>query len=243
MPATPRYTFRQELPVLIEVGKDTVLTCPVYRDGALAVPASATVAVIGPAGENYAPAATVVGGVAEATLLGATTSGKEPGGGWRVEWTLAGLAGASDEVVFRSSCYLVRYRLYPTVTDEDIARRVPALRTTFEGRPTTAANYQGAIDEADTAIQRKLLENHRRPWLIVDPWALRECWLCLSLFFIYDALVGVTPDGDPYSERADHFYRAFEASWSKAQVHLDWDEDGSAEEGKTTAAKAPVWTC
>lgn len=246
MPATPRYTTRQDLPFLIEIGKDTVLACPVYRDGALVEPASATVTVYDAANVAVvsAAAASVVSSVAEYTLSAATTAALLPSSGWRVEFTLVALAGASSSVLLTSSAYLVRRRLYPTIADADVARRVPSLAITFAGRPTVASTYQGAIDEADTIVQRRLLEGGRRPWLLVEPWALREVWLTLTIAIVYEGLVGVAGDGDPYTARAAHWHDLYEAAWATAQSAMDWDQDGAADSTERTSAKpAGVWLC
>lgn len=245
MAATPRYTVRQDLPYLLEVGRAVTLTCPVYASGALVAPTSGTVSVYNDTGTAVVDAAsvTVSGSIAEYTVLGSTTTDLDPSAGWRVEWLLTLTGG--DVIAPRSTAYLVRRRLYPTISDADVAKRVPALATSRgAARPTTLTTYQGLIEEADTEVQRRLIAAGRRPWQVVDAWALRECWLTLTIALIYDSLVAVAGPDDPYSERAAHFRALFEAAWTAATVQLDWDEDGTVDNSSRTAVRpSGVWLC
>lgn len=244
MAATPRYTVRQDLPYLIELGRDTVLTCPVYYEGSLSAPSSGTITIYDATNTAVVSAAnvTVSGSIAQYTVTAATTTSLDPEEGWRVEWVLTLSTG--DVVRPRSTAYLVRYRLFPTIADADVAKRVPVLATTHAARPTTATTYQGHIEEADTEIQRRLLNAGRRPWLVVDPWALRECWLTLTIALIYDSLVA-TSGADPHAERAAHFRGLFEAAWTAASLQLDWDDDGQVDDttSRTAARPSGVWLC
>ena len=244
MAATPRYSTRQDLPYLIEVGQAVTLACPVYRDGALVASTAGTISIYDADGTAVVSAAAVTpGSTAEYTVSSLTTSGLDPSANWRVEWLLTLTGG--DVVTPRSTAHLVRRRLYPTISDADIARRVPALATSFAGRPTIATTYQGLIDEADTEIQRRLILGGRRPWLVVDAWALREVYLTLTIALIYDALTATAGQGDPYTERAAHWRSMFEAEWARTSVQLDVDEDGQVDEPDTRASAKPsgVWLC
>lgn len=245
--ATPRYTTRQELPYLVEKGRDTVLSCPVYAGDALSAPtlsgSSITVYDESNTAIVNAQAVTIVGSIAEYTIPAALTTSRNPSSGWRVEWTLAGLSGAPGPQVFRSSAYLVRYRLFPTIAGADIGKRIPALATSFAGRPTTATTYSDAIEEADTEVQRRLIVNQRRPWLIVEPWVLREAWLTLAIAIVYEGLAAVSTEEGPYMERAKYYRQLFEDAFGTASSSMDWDQDGSADSTKRTPARpGVVWT-
>jgi hypothetical protein len=245
--ATPRYTTRQDLPYLLEVGQDVKLCAPVYDNGALVAPTAGTITIYDETGTAVVSAAavTISGSQAEYTAIGSLTSSRSPSAGWRVEWSLTLTGG--DVVRPRSTAYVVRRRLYPTIADLDVAKRVPSLAITFDGRPTSAGTttYQGYIEDADTEVQRRLISAGRRSWLVVDAWALREVWLTLTIALIYDALVGAASPGDPYAERAAHFRELFEAAWTSATLQLDWDEDGDVDEvdRRTSARPAGVWLC
>lgn len=245
MSATPRYSTRADLPPLVEIGRDTVLTCPVHAAGALVAASSASLSLYDDTGAAVLTdaAATVPGGIAEYTVAAALTSSREPSGLWRVVWTVT-IPAAPAPVVFRFTLYLVRHRLYPTIADEDVGKRVPSLAIDFPGRPTIVESYADAIEEADTEVQRRLLEGGRRPWLVCEPWALRETWLCYAIAIIYEGLVAAAPDGEPYGDLGAAWRKRAEDAFSAAKSTVDYDEDGTAD-GTERAAMRPagVWLC
>ena len=71
------YTARLTGPTLLEKGRDTVITCPVYRDNALVVPSAVAVSIWTAAGVSVVAAAagTVTGSIATYTVAAASTSG------------------------------------------------------------------------------------------------------------------------------------------------------------------------
>lgn len=244
MAATPRYTTRLDLPHLIELGQATVLVCPVYSSGALVSPSAGTITITDGANTAVVSAAavTITGGIAQYTVLGAVTSALSPSSSWRVLWSLT----LPDGTVFvhRSEAFLVRYRLYPTISDQDVVRRIPALSTTAASRPTTVSTYQGFIEEADTIIQQALIAAGRRPWLVMSPSALRESWLTLTIAMIFDSLSAVAAPGDPWTERATHWRGLYTAAWAAASTTMDWDQDGFADSTERLAAKpSGFWLC
>jgi hypothetical protein len=242
--ATPRYTTRLDSPHLIELGQTTVLVCPVYYQGALVTPSAGTITIsdAGQAAVISAAAVTISGGIAQYTVSSGTTASLSPSSGWRVLWSLT-LPG-SIPWLQRTEAYLVRQRLYPTIADADVARRVPALATQNQGRPTASASYQGLIEEADAEVQRRLRAAGRRPWLVMSPADLRESWLTYTLALIYDSLAGQGSPTDPYAERAAHYRAAFEAAWAQAALTMDWDQDGYQDSTERVSAKpAGVWLC
>jgi hypothetical protein len=241
--ATPRYSTRADLPPLVEIGRDTVLTCPVYAAGALVAAVSATVTIYDDVGAVMdAGPAPPSGGIAECTVLAATTAGKAPSGLWRIVWEVTLAAGAP--VSFRSTLYLVRYRLYPTIADADVGKRVPSLSLTFAGRPTIVSSYSDAIEEADTIVQRTLLEDARRPWLVCEPWSLREAWLCYAIAVIYEGLIVSSPDGEPYGDLAVSWRKRADDAFKAAKSTVDYDEDGAADGVGRQSARAPgTWLC
>jgi len=73
------------LPV-IEKGVDSILTAPVYRDGALVEPVSATCAVYDTTNTVVSSgSASIVADVATYTVTSASTSTRTPEEGWRIE--------------------------------------------------------------------------------------------------------------------------------------------------------------
>lgn len=241
MAATPRYSTRAELPVLVEIGRATRLTCPLYADGAAVAPSAATVTLYDAAEAVIVTAAAdVSSGVAE-YALGAQSAA--PSSRWRVEWSIT-VPTAPDAVVLSSTVYVVRRRLYPTIADADVGKRVPSLALTFAGRPTIVDSYSDAIEEADTEVQRLLIQADRRPWLVMEPWALRETWLCYTIAIIYEGLVAAAAEGEPYGDLAARWRERADMAFKAAQSQMDWDQDGDADSTERTALRpAGVWLC
>jgi hypothetical protein len=237
------YTTRQPLPHLVEIGRQSLLAGPVYYAGAAVQPDSTVLTVYDEA-NTVVPTSAVsyAFGIAIATVAAATTSARSPSSRWRVEWvhTLS-----AEEISFRDECYLVRHRLRPTITDDDIAARLPILDTDAAGRLTTAATYQDQIEEADIEVQSRLITEGRRPNLIVSPSALREAWLTKTIAIIFDGLSAASGDvGDPYAAKAAEWERKFEAAYSRARAAFDWDDDGVADVGGRVGPRAGVhWLC
>jgi hypothetical protein len=229
----------------VEVGADSRLTAPVYHGGALVAATGGTISIFDDANVAVIDGAAVTldGGVAEYTVAAATTAARHPTEGWRAEWSITLTGG--DVVRPRGLVYLVRRRLYPTISDVDVAQRVPSLALDNPARPTSVASYQGYIDEADTIVQSALIRKGRRPWLVLDPWALRECWLTKTLHLIYSSLSSTAAPGEVgYRDTADAYRDEYNVAWSEASVILDYDQDGFPEEMTRTPAKPPgVWLC
>lgn len=232
------YTTRQALPHLIELGRATTLSAPVYLDGTLTAPSAGTVSVYDEGGDVIVSAAavTVTASVATYTVSGPLTSDLTPSDRWRVEWTLT-VSGTT--VPIRDEAALVRYRLRPTITDADIGQRIRILSTDLAARPTSATTYSAAIEEADIRVQTDLLREGRRPWLVVSASALRECWLSAAIAVILDGLaIAHASDGDPYAARARDWDERYERAMSRARVAMDWDDDGEADAGGRTGPRA-----
>lgn len=238
--ATTRYTARFRLPELFERGRDEAFRCETYRDGQLAVPSAGSVTVYDAAGSVVAtPAVSIVGGIATATLLGATTSPLLFDEGWHVEWVLT----MPDTIQhrFRNDAYLVHYRLYPVISDIDIARRLRALDLNEPSAITTRTTHQDAIDEADVELQLRLIEKGRRPWLVATPSALRMSWLHLAIAIELESLA---TQNAALRETAQDWRARYESAFTNASAQFDYDQDGMAElTGRESVRRSGFWVC
>jgi hypothetical protein len=78
----------------------------------------------------------------------------------------------------------------------------------------------------------------------MEPWALREVWLCYAISIIYDGLIAAAADGEPYGDRAREWREAAEAAFSRASSRMDYDEDGTPDaSGREGLSRAGVWLC
>lgn len=240
--ASTRYTARFQLPDLLERGADQIIWCPVYRSGALVAPTTGTVTVRSRTATVVdAAAATISGSIARYTIPAASlpsTLSFETG--WSVEWLLDMPDGETHR--FRNGAALVRARLYPTITDADLIRRVRALDPSLTSVLTTQTHYQDQIDEADVEVQLRLLADDRRPNLIADPTSLRQVWLDLTIAIIFEDLAA---HDNHYAEVATMWRQRYGAAYDQATLLLDYDEDGQVDDPSTRepVRDAVIWTC
>jgi len=237
-----RYTARFQLPELLERGRAELIFCPIYRDGAAVAPSAGTITITDSRGVAVVSAAavTITGSIAQYSVADGVTSALDFGDGWAFVWALTMPDGVVHK--FRNNGALVAFRLYPTITDADIARRVSGLDTSSATALTSATNYQNSIDEADVEVQLRLLERGRRPWLIASPSALRMVWLTLAVAIIIEDLA---TRNDEYVEAAARWRTRYESAWASATLLLDYDQDGQADSAnERVAARDPViWLC
>lgn len=231
MPLTDqRHSVRLPLPDLFERGTDTVAYAPVYLDGALVAPSAGTVSVYDT--NNVAvvdgAAVTISGDIAQYTVTGATTTGLTLGEGWRIEWALTVGALTVNAV---NDAALVRRVLHPAISDVDLYRRVPALDPNGSAPITSLTDYQDALDESWTVLQRRLIDKGHRPSLVISPGALRECHLQLCLGMVYDDLQVRLANPD-YADRAKVAYDRYEAAWKGLALVYDEDDDGQVDLGE-----------
>jgi hypothetical protein len=163
------YTARLLGPTILEAGTDSVITCPVYRAGALVAPTSGTVDVYDETNTLIVSAAVVVvASIATYTVLATATAAKVPSEGWRFEWSL--VLSPTRTKNFRTDGVLALHRLYPVIADVDLLQLHPELARLM---PPTESNYQDVIDAVFGEAESRLVGAGRRPWLILSAHALR----------------------------------------------------------------------
>lgn len=235
-----RYTARLPLPDLIVRGVNHTVKCEVYLDGAADTLASATVSVYNASNTAVVDAAvaTVAGGVASYTITAATTTGQTLGSKWRVEWAITLSTGA---VIYpRNSAALVRNGLWPVIADVDLVRRVSSLDTTSSTVITSAADYQDYIDEAWTEIQLRLIGLGNRPNLIMEPSALRQPHLLLSLALVFEDLA--TRLNPAYMEQAASFRAQYDDAFRALNPEYDHSDSGQPDARRRPVVPT-VWLC
>lgn len=225
------------LPDLIERGRDTALSCPLFRLGAAYDVASGTYTLRRPDGSKLVDAATVAvaSGVASYTVVGTATTGQALGDGWVSVWDLTGTDGARHVVEHEAA--LVRRALYPVVTESDLYRREPSLRPGANA-VTSRTDYSDEIDEAWVMVQRRLLSAGRRPWLVLSPDALREPHLCTALSLVFEGLAGRSGD-EVWARKAETYRDQAERAWKMVRLAYDEDEDGTTD--ARVAANPVIW--
>lgn len=242
--APPRYTARFPFPEPLELGADAVVDCPVYRDGALVAPtqSGSTLTVTDPGGTVVVDAAavTVTGSVATytipASILPATLAVED---GWLLVWSLV-ISGVTYK--FRQDGSSVRCRLYPTITDADVVRRVRSLDPSLAAVITTRSTFQGDIDEADIEVQNRMFATGKRPHMVARPSALRAVWLAMTVAIVFEDLA--SRNADAYAQTAADWRKRAEDEWARAAPLFDTDGDGQADVGgQSGIGSAELWSC
>ena len=229
------YTARLIGPEILEAGRDNVVSCPVYNNGAVVTPSAGTLTIY--TSQNVAVSAgsvTVVGGVAQAIVTASALSAYQPSDGWRFEWALT---ISSVVYTFRRDGSLVYRRLYPVVTDVDLMRSHTDLARRM---PTTEASYQDYLDEAWARIESQLINTGKRPWLIMAPSALRDCHVYQTLVLIFRDFATAGP-GTAEWEMMLHYEALLERAWGILTYPQCEPKTGKAE-GEAGARTSPTGT-
>ena len=237
-----QHTIRFTGPHLIEATRATLLSAPMYLDGALVAPTgggSSTVTVTKADGTDLVTGATVVvtASVGEYTVLATATALTDLGEGWSATWTL--VAGGVTYVV-RNDAAVVRRRLWPVVSDVDLYRRVRSLDPASAAVITTQADYQDQLDEAWSEINRRLIGKGNRPNLIMSPSSLREVHLLLTLALIFEDLAAQL--NGAYAERPTAYRGQWEAAWSRLSFLYASTDGEQPDSNRTRRSATPtVW--
>lgn len=226
---------------LLTRGVDTEISCPLERAGAAVEVTDGDVLVTGPTGAVATDTVTVTAGVPSYVVDGDDTAALALGDhGWLVTWTLT-VSGETEPVVVRSPAALVRTCLRPVIAAGDLYRRVPALDPASRSaitRDDAGTSHQWAIDESWSEIEDRLLDNGRRPWLVLSPGALRLVHLHAALALIFEDLDSRLSAG-VYAMRAEQHRRAADVAWDRLDLRYDTDRDGAVDE--SVGGSATVW--
>lgn len=178
-------TARFLTPDYLVQGRQQTITCPLYQSGALVAPGSASVIIYDAAGAVVvSDGAEIEDDIASFVVLAAVVPSTLPRGmGWRVEWTMT---TGSNVRTYRNSAGLIRAELAPVVTDLDLFRRESGLDPAGSAPLSTLATFQPFLDEAWVTILGRLVSKGNLPHLIMEPTALREPHLLLTLHLIFE---------------------------------------------------------
>lgn len=231
-----RHTVRLPLPDLIVRGRSHTVYAPVYLSGALVVPILPTVSLYDPSNTAIVSgaAASVTNSIATYTFAAGDLTAYALGERWRLEWVLPLTGGGT--LYPRNEAALVRHALWPVVTDADVIRGRHSL--TGSHPITTETTYQDYLDEAWTTIQRRLIRLGNRPNLVLEPSALAEPHLRLTLAMIFEDLR--TRLNNAWETIAKEHRAAYEAAWSELNPRYDTSDDGFADPNRR-AAQPTVW--
>lgn len=222
------------LPTFLERAKTVTLSMPVYTTGASPTsPSSGTFTLYdGSKVVVVTGAVTVAASVATFTVTAAvlpiTLSLSDA---WQEEWEMT-VDGVVETI--RRDCYLCLRSLYNVVNEAMLLRRVTDL---YNLKPASMANFQGFIDEAWASVQGRLLQDGRRPYLVMNSWALKDCALETTLAFIFSDLDTYMGDGRYQAKAAEH---AAAADKAFTLLRLEYDESETNQRASAVDSVAAV---
>jgi hypothetical protein len=231
------YSARFRSTETIERGRTQTITCPTSRAGATATPTSGTVSISRPDGTALVAAqAVTVATIATFSLPGATTTAEALGEGWLIEWALV----MPDSVThtFRQDAALCRRTLYPVISQDDLTQRhsdLPALLG-------ASASYQPYIDEGFFSICTRLVGAGRRPYLVIQPSALRDAHLMLALHLVFLDYSTSAGDGGRWQALAAHYLASYEQAYGQLRFTYDEDDSNRPDPTKKKSASSQIWT-
>jgi hypothetical protein len=220
MPQVTGYTARFSTPDFLARGEAQTLEMPIYRDGALVVPSGGEYRVLDENGDAVQTGSvTVASSIATFALLAATVPATLAlSTRWQIEWTLT-IGGTA--FTFMRDAHLVLRRLWPVVTDLDLTRLHSELRAWLADDSTDLQDY---IDATWDEVLIWLLQQGRRPYLILSAWSLRAWHVALALAAVFRDYASSAGDGK-YRQLAEHYDAAAVTARDALVLVYDDDED------------------
>lgn len=232
------YAARFRTSETIERGRQQALTCPTQRAGATATPTSGTITIYRPDQTVLVTSAVTIpgGGTATYSLAAATTTAEQLGEGFLVEWALV----MPDAVThtFRNDAAVVRRSLYPVIADADLTMRHSDLPSLLASGTTS---YQAYLDESFATLQGRLISQGRRPYLVIQPSALREAHIALTLHMIFLDFQTSAGDGGRWQALAEHYLRAYTEAWNTLKFTYDESDENKVDPTSKKGAASTVW--
>lgn len=220
------YTFRDDVPEVLERAADQTVSMEVYRDGALVAPtqAGSTLTILDRNGGTVLAATpiVVVASIATVTIAAASLPATLAlGEGWRLRWSLIMAAGLR---VKQREAALARFRLHPPVPETLILTQLYPDIVQALGRYAT--NLQGFMDGAWSYILRALWRVGTWPELIVSQSDLYDPLLHQTVARVGRFLHRLQPNETYWADEAKYHEDKYEAAWSALTVRWDRDQNG-----------------
>ena len=81
----------------------------------------------------------------------------------------------------------------------------------------------------------------RRPYLIIQPSALRDCHLALSLQIIFTDYQTSAGDGGRWQALSEHYQRMYTDAWNQLRFSYDEADENKINPNTKKAGSSTVW--
>ena len=151
-------------------------------------------------------------------------------------YAMWGWTGADSEIYKRRQTFdVVRQRLYPVVSEDDLRAYIPNLDALVPsvGGTKLQETWQPQMDAGFRALQERLLASGNRPHLVIDPERLRLAHTLKSLVLIADVL-NTHSAGETWLAKSEMWRRDFEEHWKDLRFAYDYTDDGTISGSEST---------
>ena len=226
------------VPDQIERGVPNTVEARFAFDGAPVVLTSGTCTVFDASNNTVATGVVTVGGeVGRAAFTFTPATTRSFSEGWRTEWEVT---DGSRTYTMQNDAMLVRKRLACPVTMATVWLRAPALDPSGADPITamTAQDQASMLTAAWLAIQVRVIEYGKRPYLVVGGSALHEVTLETTLFYIFEALAHRL--AETYGPIAEAHRMRAEDAWKRVKLAYDETQDGTPD-GRVAVKPSGIW--
>ena len=212
------------LPAFLVRGDTTVLSMDPRAFGGVLQPTAATISIYNDSGELVVEDAVVT--ITNDRLTFSVTPAMVPAtlslsDRWQIRWRVTFPGDAPQTII--QPAHLCRSQILPVISDYHLLRRHSDLNNLL---PADKASWQEYLDDAWEDIQIRLLEQGRRPYLILSPYSLKGVHTAMTLARIFRDLSTYTQGQGKYAELAAHYEEDAEKLWGTIRFDFDHDEDG-----------------
>lgn len=233
------YSARIRFIELLEREQTNVSQLRVYKNGSEVVPSSGTYTLFKPSGSKLVDGSAVdlstnYARFSHSSVLLSTDLNLEEG--YLQEWAL--VVGGEDHI-FRRPAAIVRRKLYPVVTDQDLNDYYSDLNSLL---PSSLAStgYQTYIDSAWFDLLQRISSDGVLVQTIIGPEALRACHVNLTLAYIFRDYITSVGDASRFFALYEEHKKLFEQEYKRTKFRVDLNEDGIEDNSSNRANLQPI---
>jgi hypothetical protein len=172
---------------------------------------------------------TAVQGVVSFAVLAASVT-VDPADDWQEEWALTFSDGRVD--TFRRDVYVCRRLLHPTASEQHLQRRVSDILVI---QPDPTAQFEEAWDDTLEA----LIKSGKKPYLILNAWALRKTHVARTLSYIFRDAAAYVEEGGRYTTEQAAWLKEAETQFAEMRLEYDATENLERDNAETNHAGVP----